>query len=33
MLNIETKKLGTVAVLGLQGKMVIGQTEALRDAV
>ena len=33
MLNIETKKLGTVAVLGLQGKIVIGQTETLRGAV
>ena len=33
MLNIETKKLGTVAVLSLQGRIVIGQTETLRDAV
>lgn len=33
MLNIETKKLGTMAVLNLQGKIVIGQTEALRHAV
>ena len=33
MLNIETKKLGTVAVLGLQGKIVIGQTEPLCNAI
>ena len=33
MLNIETKKLGTVAVLSLQGRIVIGQTETLREAV
>lgn len=33
MLNIETKKLGTVALLNLQGKLVIGNTETLRQAV
>ena len=33
MLNIETKKLGTVALVNLQGRMVIGNTETLRQAV
>ena len=33
MLNLEAKNLGTVAVLSLQGQMVIGNTETLRDAV
>ena len=33
MLNIETKNLGTVALVSLQGKIVIGHTEALRQAV
>ena len=33
MLNVQTKKLGTVAVLCLQGQIVNGETEILRDAV
>ena len=33
MLNIHARKLGTVAVLGLQGQIVNGQTEILRNAV
>jgi anti-sigma B factor antagonist len=33
MLNIQTKNLGTVAVLSLQGQVVIGQTETLRETV
>ncbi len=33
MLNVHAKKLGTVAVLGLQGQIVNGQTEILRDAM
>ena len=33
MLNVQAKKLGTVAVLGLQGQIVNGQTEILRNTV
>ena len=33
MLNIQVKNLGRVAVLSLQGEIVIGRTETLRDAV
>ena len=33
MLKIQAKKLGTVAVLCLQGQIVTGETEILRDAV
>ncbi len=33
MLNVQTKHLGRVAILSLQGEIVIGQTETLRDAV
>lgn len=33
MLNVQTKNLGRVAMLSLQGEIVIGQTETLRDAV
>ena len=33
MLNVNTKKLGTVAVLCLQGQIVNGETEILRNAV
>ena len=33
MLNIHAKKLGTVAVLSLQGQIVNGETEILRNAV
>lgn len=33
MLNVHARKLGTVAVLGLQGQIVNGQTEILRKAV
>ena len=33
MLNVHTKKLGTVAVLCLQGQIVTGETEILRNAV
>jgi hypothetical protein len=33
MLNVHIKKLGTVAVLCLQGQIVNGETEILRDAV
>ena len=33
MLNVHTKNLGTVAVLCLQGQLVNGETEILRDAV
>lgn len=33
MLKIQSKKLDTVAVLSLQGQLVNGETEILRDAV
>ena len=33
MLEIETTKLGNVAVLKMQGRIVIGETDALRMAV
>lgn len=33
MLIVEIKNLGTVAVLGLQGQIVNGETEILRNAV
>jgi anti-sigma B factor antagonist len=33
MLKIQSKKLDTVAVLSLQGQIVNGETELLRDAV
>ena len=33
MLNVETKNLGRVAILSLQGEIVIGQTETLRNTV
>ncbi len=33
MLNVETKKLGPVAIFSVQGKVVIGQTETLREAI
>lgn len=33
MLNIHAKKLGTIAVLSIQGQIVNGETEILRDAV
>ena len=33
MLNVHAKKLGTVVVLCLQGQIVTGETEILRDAV
>jgi anti-anti-sigma factor len=33
MLKIHTRNLGSVAVLGLQGRMVRGEVEALRKAV
>src|SRR6185503_5825641 len=33
MLNIHAKKLGTVAVLSMQGQIVNGETETLRNAV
>jgi anti-sigma B factor antagonist len=33
MLKVQTKKLGTVAVLCLQGRIVNGETEILRNAV
>ena len=33
MLNVYAKKLGTVAVLCLQGQIVNGETEILRNAV
>jgi anti-anti-sigma factor len=33
MLKIHAKKLGTIAVLGLQGRIVFGETEILRNAV
>jgi anti-anti-sigma factor len=33
MLNVHAKRLGSVAVLGLQGQIVNGQTEILRNAV
>jgi anti-anti-sigma factor len=32
MLNVHAKKLGTVVVLCLQGQIVTGETEILRDA-
>jgi anti-anti-sigma factor len=32
MLNVQAKNLGTVAVLSVQGQIVIGQTEILRNA-
>lgn len=33
MLKVEAKQLGTVAVLSLQGQIVNGETEIMRDAV
>ena len=33
MLNAQTKKLGTVTILSLQGPVVIGETEILNSAV
>ena len=33
MLKVRAKNLGTVAVLCLQGRIVIGETETLREAV
>jgi len=33
MLNVQAKKLGNVAVLSLQGQIVTGDTEILRNAV
>jgi anti-anti-sigma factor len=33
MLNVHAKTLGNIAVLGLQGQIVNGQTEILRNAV
>ncbi|HEY6232967.1 MAG TPA: STAS domain-containing protein [Pyrinomonadaceae bacterium] len=33
MLNLKVKKLGTVVVLSLQGKIVNGETEILNDAM
>ena len=33
MLNVHTKNLGTLVVLCLQGQIVTGETEILRDAV
>jgi anti-sigma B factor antagonist len=33
MLKVHAKKLGTVAVLSLQGQIVTGETETLRSAV
>lgn len=33
MLKIQSKKLDTIAVLSLQGQIVNGETEILRDAV
>ena len=33
MLNVQAKNLGTVAVLSLQGQIVNGEIETLRDAV
>ena len=33
MLKVHTRKLGTVAVLSLQGQIVNGETEILRNAV
>ena len=33
MLKVHAKKLETVAVLGLQGRVINGDTEILRDAV
>jgi anti-anti-sigma factor len=33
MLNVRTRNLGTVAVLCLQGQIVTGETEILRNAV
>ena len=33
MLNVHVKNLGTVVVLCLQGQIVTGETEILRDAV
>ena len=33
MLKVRIKKLGTLAILCLQGRIVVGETAALRDAV
>src|ERR1041385_4956004 len=33
MLHVETKNLGTGSVLNLKGRVVVGETEILRDAV
>ncbi|HKN82312.1 MAG TPA: STAS domain-containing protein [Pyrinomonadaceae bacterium] len=33
MLHVETKNLGTVSLLNLEGKVVVGETEVLHDTV
>ena len=33
MLNVQRKNLGTVSLLNLDGKLVIGETDTLRDVV
>jgi anti-anti-sigma factor len=33
MLKVQSRKLGTIAVVGLQGQIVNGETETLRSAV
>lgn len=33
MLKVNARNLGTVAVLSLQGQIIIGETESLREAV
>ncbi len=33
MLKVQSRKLGTIAVIGLQGQIVNGETETLRSAV
>ena len=33
MLNVQRKNLGTVSLLNLEGRVVVGETDALRDAI
>src|SRR5215510_12700118 len=33
MLNVEHKNLGTVSLLNLEGQMVVGQTDVLRETM
>ncbi len=33
MLNVESKKLGTVSLLNLEGNFVVGETDGLHDVI